>query len=74
MTILSSLLERNLLLIFNQRDGKKRKAILKELWATDGILWSAEGTYVGHRAIDQAAFSLPRRYPEYDFTPLGEID
>ncbi len=74
MTLLSTLLERNLLSISNERDAKKRKAALKELWAADGVLWSAEGTYVGHRAIEQAAAGLLRRYPEYDFTPLGEID
>ena len=74
MTKLSLLLERNLSSIFNQRDGKRRKAALKELWVADGVLWTAAGTYVGHRAIEQAADRLLRAYPEYDFTAAGEID
>ncbi len=74
MTRVSHLLERNLLYIFNQRDGKKRRAALRELWAAEGVLWSAEGTYVGYKSVDQAAASLLRRYPEYDFTPAGEVD
>ena len=74
MTILAGLLEVNLLSIFNERDGRKRKAALKQHWAADGVLWTAEGTYAGLRAIEQAAAGLLRRYPEYDFTPFGEVD
>ena len=74
MTGLSYLLERNLSSIFNQRDGKKRRAALRELWATDGVLWSAGGTYIGHRAIEQATAALLRSYPEFDFTVMGEVD
>ncbi len=74
MTKLSALLERNLSHVCNQRDGRKRRGALKELWAADGVLWSAEGTYVGLRAIEQAAAGLLRRYPEYNFLQLGEID
>ena len=74
MTKLSALVARNLSSIFNQRDGSKRRAALKELWSADGVFWSAEGTYVGNRAIDQAAASHLRRYPEYDFTTVGEVD
>ena len=74
MMKLSHLVERNLSSIFNERDGKKRKAALKQLWTANGVLWSAEGTYVGTRAVEQAAGNLLRRYPEYDFSSFGEID
>ena len=74
MTRLSELLSRNLSSIFNQRDGKKRKAALRELWATDGVLWTAEGTYLGHKEIERAAAGLLRRYPEFDFALTGDID
>ena len=74
MMKLSDLLEQNLLSVFNQRDARKRKDALKQLWAADGVLWSAEGTYIGLRAIEQAAGALLRKYPEYSFTPIGESD
>ena len=74
MSILTDLLEGNLLSVFNQRDGRRRRAALKELWTADGVLRSVEGTYVGHRAVERAAASLLRRYPEYDFASAGEVD
>ena len=37
-------------------------------------MWSAEGTYLGLRAIGEAAANLLRRYPEFAFTAMGEID
>ena len=46
----------------------------EESVAADGVLWSAEGTYVGLRAIEQAAAGLLRRHPEYNFLQVGEID
>ncbi len=74
MRTLSNLLEQNLLLVFNQRDRKRRRTAIKELWAADGVLWSTEGTYVGHEAISRSAANLHRRYPEYEFGLLGETD
>ena len=74
MTRLPDLLAENLTSIFNQRNAKQRKAALKELWAVDGVLWSAEVTYLGHKDIEGAVASVLRRYPEYDFALVGEID
>ena len=74
MSKLSELLSQNLSSIFNERNGRKRRAALKELWAADGVLWSAEGTYLGHRNIDRAADALLRRYPEFDFALTAKID
>ncbi len=74
MTLLSNLAKQNLSSIFNQRDREKRRAALRELWAADGVLWTADGTYVGYSAVERAAASVLRRYPEFDFSPSGEID
>ena len=49
-------------------------AALKAIWAVDGVLWSAEGTYVGLREVEKAAADLLRRFPEFQFTPLGDVD
>jgi len=72
MTELSDLLIRNLSSVFNQRDLRKRRRAIKELWSADGVLWSAEGTYIGYKAIEEAAASLLARYPEYDFSFIEE--
>ena len=74
MTSLSNLLKLNLIAVFNQRDTKKRRTALKELWEPDGVLWSAGGTYAGFKAIEQAASGILRNYPEFDFAVLGETD
>ena len=74
MTHLASLIEQNLLGLFNQRNRHKRAATIKKLWATGGVFWSSEGTYIGHREIEDAAAALQRRFPEFDFAPVGDID
>ena len=74
MTPLSFLLERNLTEVFNQRNRTKRLAALNAIWAVDGVLWSAEGTYVGLREVEKAVADLLRRFPEFQFTPLGDVD
>ncbi len=74
MTKLSKLSVQNLSFIFNQRDARKRRAALNDLWDPNGVLWSAEGTYVGRRAIEQAVARLLRQYPEFEFAAVGETD
>ena len=74
MTLLAQLAERNILLVFNERNSNKRKATLKDLWTADSVFWSAKGTYIGYKAIDRAISSLLRSYPEFSFNLLGEVD
>ena len=74
MSKLTELLSRNLSSIFNERNDRKRRAALKELWAVDGVLWTAEGTYQGYKNIDRAANALLRRYPEFDFALTTKAD
>ena len=74
MTHLALLIEQDLLGFFNQRNRRKRAAALKELWATGGVFWSSEGTYIGHHEIENAAAALQRRFPEFEFAPVGDID
>ena len=74
MTELAQLAERNVSSIFNERDGKKRRAALKDLWTADAVLWSAGGTYIGYQSIERAISSLLRSYPEFSFTLVGEVD
>ncbi len=60
--------------VFNERDGKRRRAALRKLWIADGVLWTAAGTYIGYKSIDSAAAETLRNYPEYDFFFVGEVD
>ena len=67
MSKLTELLSRNLSSVLNERNGRKRRAALKELWA-------AEGTYLGHKNIDPCVDALLRRYPEFDFALTSKVD
>jgi hypothetical protein len=74
MTLIASLAKQNLTSIFNQRDSKKRRAALKKFWAPHGVLRTADGTYIGQGAVDKAAASILRSYPEYGYSVLEAID
>ncbi len=74
MTTINLLLQRNLLLLFNERAASKRLHVLRELWSPQGVMMDSEGTYTGHADISKAVGNLLRRYPECDFSIRGECD
>jgi hypothetical protein len=69
-----NLAEQNLLSIFGERRTAMRKAAVEQLWTTDGVFVDAEGVRVGHIAIVEAAGSLLKRFPEYEFWQLQAPD
>ena len=74
MTEITDLLKRNLSSVFNERNRLRRLSALADVWAPHGVLAWEEGTHVGQSNIDLAVTSLLRRYPEFDFTPIGITD
>jgi|SRR5580704_1362108 hypothetical protein len=68
---LETLLMRNLLDIFGERDSSKRLSAIAEIWAEDGVFADPHGRYVGHAAISGAVSKLHERFPSFVFTPIG---
>lgn len=66
-----TLLMRNLLDIFGERDSSKRHSAIAEIWAEDGVFADPHGRYVGYAAINDAVSQLHDRFPGFVFTPIG---
>jgi hypothetical protein len=68
------LLKQNLHAVFGERDSDKRRAVIANIWKDDGVFIDSDGPHVGHKAIDEAVENLLRRFPDFVFTELGDID
>lgn len=67
----SELLVRNLMEVFDERDGDRRRAAIAELWAADAVFVDPEGRFVGHDAVDAVAAKLQDGTPGWRFTATG---
>lgn len=67
----AELLLRNLLDVFDERDGDRRRAALAELWAPDAVFVDPEGRFVGHDAVDRIVAKLHGGTPGWRFTATG---
>jgi hypothetical protein len=68
-----ALLRRNLLEVFAQRDGDRRRAAIAELFAPDVVFDDPEGRATGHDGIDAGAARVLDGAPgEFTFAPAGE--
>jgi hypothetical protein len=66
------ILERNLFLVFNERDTQKRLHALAELYTGDAVLYEPENIVVGQSAIsDTVEKLLASMPPGFQFTPVG---
>ena len=68
------LLKHNLTAVFGERDGNKRRAVISEIWASDGIFVDPDGSRSGKSAIDESIEQLLQRFPEYVLSELGPVD
>ena len=68
----NGLLQANLKRVFGERDAEKRKAVIRELYAPDAVLYEPDDIATGHEAIahavDALLTSLP---PSFVFTAIG---
>ena len=67
----AELLLRNLLDVFDERDGDRRRAALAELWAPDAVFVDQEGRFVGHDAVDAVVAKLQDGTQGWRFTATG---
>jgi SnoaL-like domain len=66
------LLMRNLLEVFGERDGSRRRAAIRDLFAEDAVFPDPNGHYVGHEALERAIVALQARFPNFVFTARGK--
>ena len=70
--IIETLLRRNLREVFNEQNGERRRAALKELYAEDAIFADHFGRNIGHAAIDAAVAKLHEQLPGFVLKEHGE--
>lgn len=70
-TTIETLLTRNLFEVFGEADPIKRRAVIGEIWAEDGVFVDPHGRHIGHDAIDKAVASLHAALPNYVFHEIA---
>jgi hypothetical protein len=70
-SIIETLLRRNLLDVFDQRDAARRRAAISELFFEDSIFSDPHARHVGYDAIDGAVAALHQLLPGYTFKEFG---
>jgi hypothetical protein len=71
---IETLIKRNLHEVFGERDTKKRRQAIAELWTEDCLFIDHSGKTRGHDELDRAVSVLQERFPGYVFTELGPVD
>jgi hypothetical protein len=72
--IIETLLKRNLHEVFGERDARKRREAIAELWAEDCVFIDHGGKTSGRDELDRAVAVLQERLPGYVFSELGPVD
>ena len=69
-----TLLKRNLHEVFGERDAKKRREAIAELWTEDCVFIDHNGKSHGRDELDRAVAALHQRFPHYVFSELRPAD
>src|SRR6202030_4352103 len=72
--IIETLIKRNLHEVFGERDAKKRRQAIAQLWTEDCLFIDHSGKSRGHDELDGAVAVLHQRLPGYVFSELGPVD
>jgi SnoaL-like domain len=70
----STLLLRNLHDVFGERDAKKRREAIAQLWTEDCVFIDHSGKSHGRDELDRAVAVLHQRLPGFVFSELGPVD
>ena len=68
------LVKRNLHEVFGERDGKKRRETIAQLWTEDCVFIDHSGKRYGRDALDRAVEALHQQLPGYVFNELRPVD
>jgi hypothetical protein len=71
---IETLIKRNLHEVFGERDAKKRRQAIAELWTEDCLFIDHSGKSRGHDELDRVVSVVQERLPGYVFTELGPVD
>ena len=72
--IIETLIKRNLHEVFGERDAKKRRQAIAELWTEDCLFIDHSGKSRGHDELDRAVAVVHQRLPGYVFSELRPVD
>jgi hypothetical protein len=71
---IETLIKRNLHEVFGERDAKKRREAIAQLWAGDCVFIDYGGKTSGRDELDRAVAVLHERLPGYAFKELRPVD
>jgi SnoaL-like domain len=71
---IETLLKRNLHEVFGERDAKKRRQAIAQLWTEDCVFIDHDGKARGHDELDRVVAALHERFPGFVFNELRPVD
>ena len=71
---IETLIKRNLHEVFGERDGKKRREAIAQLWTEDCVFIDHGGKRSGRDELDHVVAALHQRFPSYVFRELRPVD
>lgn len=71
---IETLIKRNLHEVFGERDAKKRREAIAELWTEDCVFIDHNGKSHGRDELDRVVAALHQRFPDYVFSELRPVD
>ena len=70
---ISTLLIRNLQDVFGENDAARRRAVIDEIWAEDGVFYDPKtGAHRGRDEIDRVAGAIRATHPDFRYEPIAE--
>jgi len=71
---IETLIKRNLHEVFGERDAKKRREAIAQLWTEDCVFIDHSGKSHGRDELDRAVAVLHQRLPGYVFSELRPVE
>ncbi len=73
MSSISTLLTRNLLEVFGENEPARRRAVIDDIYAEDGVFYDpTSGAHCGRDEIDRVAGAIRSTHPDFRYQPIGE--
>src|SRR5690242_18943275 len=70
---ISTLLTRNLQDVFGENDAARRRAVIDEIWAEDGVNYDTKtGVHSGRDEIDRVAGAIRATHPDFQYQTIAE--